>query len=206
MSKRLIVLGLVAAFAVPVVAQMPTTPPGKPDPKLVEAGTYKIDTNHTQISFGVDHLGFSPYYGTFSGANGKVVLDPANPAAATLDVTVPITSLQTTSTVLTGELKAADWFDAAKFPTASFKSTKVTPTGAATAKVDGNLTLHGVTRPVTIEVRFYGAGTSPMGKAFTVGFEARTEIKRSDYGIAKYIPLVSDQVGLMITAAIEKTG
>ena len=205
MRKRLIAAGFLAALAVPVLAQMPMTAPGRPDPKLVQAGTYKIETNHTQVSFGVDHMGFNPFYGTFSQVTGTVKLDPANPAAATLEVSIPIASVQTTSDKLTEELRSADWFDAAKFPTATFKSTKVTPNGPAGATIDGDLTLHGVTRQATIEVHFYGAGTNPMSKALTVGFEARTEIKRSDFGVSKYVPLVSDDVGLLITAAIEKT-
>ena len=206
MRNRLIAVGLLAAVALPVIAQMPMTPPGKPDPKLVQAGTYKIETSHTQVSFGVDHMGFSPFYGTFSGATGRVVLDPANLAAASLEVSIPIASVQTTSAKLTEELNSADWFDSARFPTATFKSTKVTSTSPTTANIDGTLTLHGVTRPATIEVRFYGAGANPMSKALTVGFEARTEIKRSDFGITKYVPLVSDGVGLLITAAIERAG
>lgn len=205
MRSRPIVFGLVAALAVPVIAQMPTAPPGKPDVALVTAGTYKVETNHTQVSFGVDHLGFNPFYGTLSGATGTLALDPAKLAATSLQVSVPIASIQTTSAKLTEELNSADWFDAAKFPTATFKSTSVTPTGPISANIQGNLTLHGVTRPVTIEARFYGAGPNPMSKATTVGFEGRAEIKRSEFGVKNGIPLVSDGVGLLITAAFEKT-
>lgn len=207
MRNRLIAFGLVAALAVPVIAQkMPMTPPGKPDVKLVIAGSYKIDAGHTQVIFQVDHLGFNPYYGTFSDASGTLKLDPAKPTAAVLEISLPIASVQTTSTKLTEELKAAQFFDAAKFPTAIFKSTKVEPTGPTSANILGNLTLHGVTRPVTIEGRFVGAGPNPMSRATTIGFEGRTKIKRSDFGVTYGIPLVSDEVSLLITAAFEKAG
>ncbi len=205
MRKALIALSLVAAVAAPVIAQnMPSAPPGRPDPALVTAGSYAVETNHTQVSFGVDHLGLTPYYGSFSQVTGTLVLDPAKLSAATLTVSIPIASVQTTSAKLTDELKSPDWFDAAKFPTATFTSTKVTSTSPTTATVDGNLTLHGVTRPITLEAHFYGAGPNPMSKAPTIGFEARTKIRRADFGVSMAIPLVSDEVGLMIVAAFEK--
>ena len=215
MRKALIALSVAAALAVPVIAQnLPSAAP-RPDPKLVQAGTYAVETHHTQISFAVDHLGISPYYGSFSDATGTLVIDPAKISAATLTVSVPIASVQTTSAKLTEELKAADWFDAAKFPTATFTSTKVTSTSPTTATIAGNLTLHGVTRPVTLEARieervpghearFYGAGANPMSKALGVGFEARTNIRRTDFGVSKGVPFVSDEVGLLIAAAFEK--
>ena len=205
MHKALIALSVAAAVAVPVIAQnMPSAAPGRPDPALVQAGAYAVETHHTQVSFGVDHLGISPYYGSFSDVTGTLVLDPAKISAATLTVTVPIASVQTTSAKLTEELKSADWFDAAKFPTATFTSTKVTSTSPTTATIDGNFTLHGVTRPITLEARFYGAGANPMSKAPNVGFEARAKIRRTDFGVSKGVPFVSDEVGLLIAAAFEK--
>ena len=205
MRQALIALSIAAAVAVPVIAQtLPSPAPARADSALVKAGTYAVETHHTQVSFGVDHLGISPYYGSFSDVTGTLVLDPAKISAATLTVSVPIASVQTTSAKLTEELKSADWFDAAKFPTATFTSTKVTSTSPTTATIDGNLTLHGVTRPVTLEARFYGAGVNPMSKALGVGFEARTKIRRTDFGVKAGIPFVSDEVGLLIAAAFEK--
>ncbi len=205
MRKALIALSLVAVAAVPVIAQKsPPSAPGRPDPKLVQAGTYAVETHHTQVSFGVDHLGLSPYYGSFSEVTGTLVLDPAKIAATTLTVTIPIASVQTTSAKLTEELKAPDWFDAAKFPMATFTSTKVVSTSPTTANIEGKLTLHGVTRPVTLEARFYGAGANPMSKTQTIGFEARAKIRRTDFGVSQAVPFVSDEVGLLIAAAFEK--
>ena len=174
------------------------------DASSVQAGTYSVEPGHTRVLFAVNHMGFSTWYGDFTGAKGTLVLDPKAPAQSKLAVTLPTASISTTNAVLDGELKAADWFDAAKYPTITFTSTKVTPTGADTAKVTGDLTLHGVTRPVTLDVKFHGAGPHPMTKAYTVGFDAHGSLKRSDFGVSKYIPVVGDEVEITISAPFEK--
>jgi polyisoprenoid-binding protein YceI len=192
-----------ATAAVPVIAQMPTTPPGAPDPARVKAGTYAVDSHHTQILFQVNHLGFNSYYGIFGGGTGSLTLDPAKPATASVSIEIPINLMVTTSNELNTHLKTPDFFDAAKFPTATFKSTSVAVDGAK-AKITGNLTLKGVTKPVVLDAWFTGAGLGPMNKAETVGFEATTTVKRSDFGISYGVPLVSDEVPLKITVAFEK--
>ena len=96
------------------------------------------------------------------------------------------------------------WFDAEKFPTMRFVSTKVVKTGERTADVTGNLTLHGVTRPVTLKATFKAAAVNPMNKIYTIGFNAKGVIKRTDFGVSKYAPLVSDETTIAITAAFEK--
>jgi polyisoprenoid-binding protein YceI len=192
-----------ALAATPVLAQMPV--PGKPDPQAVQAGAYKVEPNHTQVRFGVLHMGFNPYYGTFSNASGSLTLDPAHPGATRLSVSVPVASVATTSATLDGELKGADWLDAGKFPTMTFVSTNVAASGTA-ATISGTLTLHGVSKPVTLQASFVGAGKNPMGGAQTVGFTAKGIINRSDFGVTKYVPLVSDAVTIEITAAFERTG
>lgn len=184
-------------------AQMPTTPPGAPDPARVVAGTYKVETNHTQVLFGVDHLGFNPYYGHFSGVTGTLTIDPAKPAAARIDVTIPIASVKTTSAKLDEELVSPQFFDAAKFPAMTFKSTSVEVQGTR-ARISGDLTLHGVTKPVVLEAMFHGAGKSMMGKGQALGFEGRTKIKRSDFGVTYGVPIVSDEVTVIITIAFEQ--
>ena len=194
-----------ALFGAPVVAQM--TPPdmlhGSGTVADIKAGTYAIEPHHTQVTFSVSHFGISPFAGTFSGASGTMTVDPAKPAATRLDVTIPVASVQTTSDVLTGELKGADWLDAAKFPTATFKSTKVTPLGADSVSVDGRLTLHGVTKPVTFRAKLFGAATNPMSKKASIGFLGRMVIHRADFGVTKYVPVVSDETVLVINAAFE---
>ena len=169
-----------------------------------KAGTYMVEPGHTQVAFAVSHMGISPYAGWFSGASGSLVIDPAKPDQARLTVTLPIASVMTTSEKLTEELKASDWFDAAKFPTATFTSTSVRPNGHGGAAIAGNLTLHGVTRPVTIYASLFGTATNQMSHAPSLGFVGRATILRSEFGVSKYVPLVSDEVELIFNAAFER--
>jgi polyisoprenoid-binding protein YceI len=198
----LIALGI----AVPAIAQTTAAPsvPGAPDSQRVAAGSYKLDPNHSQVMFAIDHMGFSIFRGLFTQASGTLSLDPANLTTAQVSISIPIASVQTSNEKLNGELVSSDWFDAAKFPNATFTSTRVTIGPDNTALVDGNLTLHGVTKPERMQVRFHGAGTNPLDKAQTVGFDARLAIKRSEFGVSKYVPLVSDRVELTIVGAFEK--
>ena len=110
----------------------------------------------------------------------------------------------TTDPKLDEKLKSDAFFDTAKFPTATFKSTTIEMTGADTGKLAGDLTLHGVTKPVTLDVAFNGAGTPPMTKLYIVGFDAVGKLKRSDFGITNYIPLVGDEVELVISAEFDR--
>ncbi len=177
-----------------------------PNPATVQAGTYKVEPYHTQIGFTLLHLGFSHFSGAFSGASGTLAIDPAHPASAKLDVSVPVQSVSTQVSKLDEELKGDQWFDSAQFPTATFTSTRVTPTGKGSATIAGNLTLHGVTRPVTLIAHFVGGGVNPLDKAYTIGFDATGTIKRSDFGVKTYVPLVGDDVTLTIAGAFEKQG
>ena len=205
MTRSIVTACLLAAAAVaaPTIAQMPKEVPGKADPSRVTAGTYKADSAHTQILFSVNHLGFNVYHGIFGDASGTLTLDPANPSAAKVDIEIPMSGIATTSAKLTEHLKGADFFDAAKFPTGKFQSTSVQASGTD-ATITGNLTLKGVTKPVTLKTKFTGAGKGPMNQQETVAFEASTTIKRSDFGISYGIPFVPDEVPLQITIAFEK--
>lgn len=206
-KRPLIALALAAASAA-AIAQMPTEKPGTADPARVSGGTYTVDPNHTLVGWRVDHLGFSDYFGLFGDVTGTLVLDPANPAAAKVDVTIPINPL-TASKGLNEHLvrpgkdgKAPDFFGPNQKP-ARFVSTSVTPNAdGRTAYILGNLTLNGITAPVAIQATFNGAG-SMMGSE-TVGFEGRAMIRRSVFGINGALPLVGDEVELEITAAFEK--
>ena len=200
-----------AALAVPSAAQQGMQKPGARNPAAITGGTYKADPGHTLVRWQVDHLGFSPYFGIFGDVTGTLTLDPKNPAAAKVDATIPVSKVTTASAGLTEHLLRAgnaggkpDFFGASPAD-ARFVSTKVTPRGQE-ATIDGNLTLNGVTKPVTLKARFYGAGKMPaqMGGKENVGFEAETTIRRSDFGISMGIPLVSDEVKLDIAAAFEK--
>ena len=196
---------LLVATAAPVTAQAPAGPPGRADISRITAGTYKVDSNHTQVTWTVDHLGVSPLSGMFGGITGTLQLDPARPAASRLEIEIPLSGLTTTSEGFSRHLRTPDMFDAAKFPTARFVSTAVRPQGTR-AVIAGNLTLHGVTRPVTLNAVFVGAGPNPMSKAANVGFTATGTLKRSDFGLGYGVPAVGDEVKLQITGAFEKQG
>ena len=171
------------------------------DPKAVKAGTYKVEPYHTQIGFSISHFGFTDFSGFFSGASGALVLDPAKVKISKLDVTVPVQSVLTTVSILDTELKGPKWFDGTKYPTATFVSTKIIKTGSSTATIVGDLTLHGVTKSVTLKAHLVGSGVNPLDKSVTVGFDATGDIKRSDFGITQYLPLLGDDVALKIDAA-----
>jgi polyisoprenoid-binding protein YceI len=166
-------------------------------------GSYKVESYHTQVGFSISHFGFTNYSGLFSGATGTLQLDPARLGTSKLDISIPVESITTTVAKLNDELKGDKWFDTAKFPQATFVSTRVVPT-ADGANVTGNLTLHGITKPVVLHVRFIGAGVNPLDKAYTVGFEATGTIKRSDFGVTTYLPAVGDEVQLKIAGAFEQ--
>jgi len=185
--------------AAPIVAQEADT-----NAAAVQAGNYALDSAHTLVRFTVDHFGISEFFGTLPGASGTLSLDPKNLASAKLDVSVPVASVSTTNKTLDEELVGAEWFDAAQYPTMRFVSTKVVKTGASTADVTGNLTLHGVTKPVTLKASFKAANVNPMKKVYTLGFNAVGTIKRTEFGVTKYAPLVSDETQIAITAAFEK--
>lgn len=199
------------ALTLPLEAQAPQLP-GSKNTAAITGGTYQADAGHTLVGWRVDHFGFTPYFGLFGDITGTLVLDPKNPAAAKVDVTIPIAKVTTASAGLTahllkpaGENGKADFFGAAPAP-ARFVSTAVHVHGADSAHITGDLTLNGVTRPVTLDAKFYGAGKAPamMGGKENVGFTAKAKIKRSDFGIGYAIPLVSDEVELDIVAAFQK--
>ena len=192
-----------ALLAAPLAAQAQLA---SHDAAKIEAGSYAVEPYHTRILFSVSHMGFTTYFGDFTGASGTLTLNPKSAAASALDVSVPVDSVSTTNAKLDGELKSPDWFDAAKYPTITFKSTKVTRAGANMAKVNGDLTMHGVTKPVVLTVTFGGAGTNPLDKKYTAGFEATGRVKRSDFGVTKYVPLIGDMVDITISGAFETPG
>jgi polyisoprenoid-binding protein YceI len=214
--KHLSLIGAAAALAltVPLAAQKGPETLGMRDASRVTAGNYTVDHEHTLVRWRVDHLGITPYFGLFGQIKGTLTLDPKNPAAAKVDVTIPVAQVTTASAGLTAHLLRApaqaggkpDFFGPSPAP-ARFVSTAVALNAAAgTAKITGNLTLNGVTKPVTLDASFYGAGTAPpeMGGVEMVGFEATSKIKRSDFGIDMGIPMVSDEVDLEIVAAFTK--
>jgi polyisoprenoid-binding protein YceI len=168
-------------------------------PAEVQAGAYALDSDHGKITWSVSHLGFSTYKGQFVNVDADLTLDPANPSAATLTATIPLTEVDSNSDGLDAHLQTADFFDTANHPVATYVSRSVTvdPTAPDRATVVGDLTLRGVTRPVTMTVRFNQAGPS-MGGAYRAGFDGEATIKRSDFGINYALPVLGDEVSLHI--------
>ena len=191
---------LLAAVAAPVLAQGGL--PGTPNAAAIPAGTYQLDPNHSQVGWTVNHMGFSMLSGLFGASAGSITIDPARPAATKVDVTFPIDQLSVTSTGFATHLKSKDFFDVAAHPTARFVSTRVVPTGNR-ATVTGNLTIKGITKPVTLQASFVGAGANPMNKKLNFGFRGTGQIKRRDFGLGMAAPVVSDQVDLTINAAFQ---
>ncbi|MEO9130423.1 MAG: YceI family protein [Sphingomonas sp.] len=198
---RLVLAAVLALAAAPILAQQaPSGPPGAPDASRVVAGTYKIDANHSQVLFSYLHMGFTEYTGQFTQPTGSLVLDPKNAANDKVEVTFPIDKISTGVPALDTHLKTPDFFDAAKYPEAKFTSTSVTVHGT-TATIVGNLTIKDVTKPITLEARFIGAGNAAMGaKKLNVGFAATATINRSDFHLGFAVPMVADKVDLVINA------
>lgn len=194
------VAAAVSTIALPsmLVAQAPIAP------KAVQAGTYKVESNHTFARFTVNHFGFNDFFGVISGASGTMSLNPKSLATTKLDISLPVSAISTTNSTLDGELKSADWLDAAQYPTIRFVADKVVQTGPRSARISGTITMHGVSKPLTLDATLGGAGVNPMDKAYTVGFSATGKLNRSDFGVTKYVPAVSDEVRLDITVAFEK--
>lgn len=215
MSKRLYTaLACAAALTatLPLAAQPAMKAPGSKNAALVTAGTWKVDPNHTLVVWKLDHLGFTPYTGIFGDVTGTLELDPKRLSAAKVDVTIPVAKVTTASAGLTTHLLKpagangkADFFGADPAP-AHFVSTRVVVLGKDRARITGDLTLNGITRPVTLETAFYGAGKMPaaMGGKENVGFTARATINRSDFGIGFFVPMVGDAVTLDIAAGFTK--
>ena len=176
-------------------------------PAEVQAGAYKLDPSHGKITWSVDHLGFSKYYGQFVNVSAELTLDPANPTASTLTATIPLTDVAPNDDGLKRHLQTADFFDTANHPVATFRSVHIMidPTEPNEATVHGELTLRGVTKPVTMEVEFNQAGPS-MGGAYRVGFDGEATIKRSDFGVNYALPAVGDEVKLHIEGEFLKQG
>ena len=202
-SIKTILLAAAALAAVPAVIHAQGAP-ANPSPAAVQAGTYGVEPDHTRVNFTVSHMGFTDWYGDFTGATGSLTIDPKAPAKAQVDISIPTASVLTVNAKLNEELRGDQWFDAAKYPTIRFVSTKVTPTGLRTALITGNLTFHGVTKPVTLRASYNAGGVNPLSKAVTIGFNATAQIKRSEFGVKTYVPLIGDDVVLRISAAFER--
>ena len=172
------------------------------------SGTYVIDPNHTTVIAQWSHFGFSNPVANFGQAEGRIVYDADNVAASSVEVTLPLAGLNSFVPDFDAHLRSADFFDAAKFPNITFKSTAVEAAGANRLKVTGDLTVKDITRPVALDVTINRFAEQPMSKRAAAGFDATTTLKRSDFGVGAFAPNVSDEVQLRITteAVVAKPG
>lgn len=170
------------------------------NPVQVKSGSYVLDSAHGKITWSVDHMGFSTYVGQFTDVTANLDLNVRNPGASKLDASVKTDSVGTFHDGLDKHLKTADFLDTAKFPTAQFKATGIRLVDRDSAKISGNLTLHGVTKPIVIDADFNQAGINPVDKQYSLGFDGEAKIKRSDFGINYGLPLLGDEVTLHLEA------
>lgn len=161
--------------------------------------TYTIDPTHTDVIASWTHLGFSNPIAHFGQVDGAITYDPQDVAASKVEVTIPLAGMNSHVPAFDKHLRSADLFDAEKFPTITFRSTKVEAAGEGRLRVTGELTVKGVTRPSVLDVTLNKIGEHPMNKRQTIGFDATTTLKRSEFGIAYAVPAVSDEVRIRIT-------
>ena len=170
-------------------------------PASAQVQKFDIDNNHTQVSFTYDHFGFSNPTSRLETIKGSIELNQQDWSKSSVAVTMPLSGLHSGVEKLDADLKSARFFDAEKNPDIMFKSTKVEKTGANALKVTGDLTVHGVTKPVTLAVKVNKIGENKMMQTQTAGFDADTTIKRSEWGVSGYVPAVSDEVHIHLTVS-----
>ncbi|RKG55268.1 polyisoprenoid-binding protein [Acinetobacter cumulans] len=163
---------------------------------------YQIDPTHTATVFNWNHFGFSTPSANFSDIQGTINVDNAKPANSSVDVTIPLSSLNTNVKALDEHLKTADFFNAEKYPNITFKSTKVQALGKNKYKITGNLTVKDVTKPVVLDAVLNKQGVHPMTKAESIGFNATTSFNRSAFGVGAYVPNVGDKITVNITTEV----
>ncbi len=168
-------------------------------PAFAAAEKYNIDVNHTAVTFSWNHFGFSHPVARLNKISGEFMFDKDDLSKSSIKVTLPLDGLDTGVEKLDADLKAEGFFDAAKYPDITFASTKVEKTGADTLKVTGNLSVHGVTKPVVLKVEVNKIGENPMMRVASAGFDADTVIERSEFGVGRLVPMVSDAIHVHIT-------
>jgi polyisoprenoid-binding protein YceI len=192
------------------------TPDLKTDVQAVKGGKYSLDKDHASLNFKLNHLGFSTYVGRFNSMEASLDFDPENIEKSSLDVSVDMASIDVNNTAFAEQLRASDWLDTAQFPKATFKTTRYVASTAVAATADaasakntfvfeGDLTFHGVTKPITLNATFHGGGRNMLTRKNTLGFSANTTFKRSDFGVGKFTSMgIGDDVTLDINVEFQE--
>lgn len=160
---------------------------------------YQIDPTHTATVFSWNHLGFSTPSANFTDIQGTINVDNEKPANSSVNVTIPVSSINSNVPALDKEFQQEGWFDAAKYPNITFKSTKLETKDKKHFKITGDLTVKGITKPVVLDAVLNKRGIHPMSKLDTVGFNATTSFNRSAFGIGNLVPNVGDKITVNIT-------
>ena len=160
---------------------------------------YVLDPSHSQILFSYNHLGYSTTYGMFSGFDGEILFDKEDPASSAVSVSMPVKSMITGWEERSGHFMSEDFFGAKDGDMVTFSSTGIEVTGDTSAKITGDLTMNGVTKPVVLDAVLNQMGEHPMAKKDWAGFSATTSVLRSDFGLGMFAPYVSDEVQLNIS-------
>ena len=166
--------------------------------RVTAADSYSLDMSHTSIIFGISHFNYSYTYGRFNKAQGSFNWDNANPAASQFVLAIDTASIDTNDAKRDDHLRNADFFNANQFPQIVFQSTTIKPTGDNKFDITGNLTMHGVTKQVTLPVTKLGEGKGPYGK-YRSGFFCQTTLNRSDFGMSNMLPNIGNQVAITIS-------
>lgn len=185
MQFKTLSLGLAAAIASSVTLAAPVD--------------YKIDPTHTATVFSWNHFGFSTPSANFTDIQGTIKVDNTKPANSSVEVTIPLSSVNTNVVALDKEFQEEAWFNAVKYPNITFKSTKVETKDKKHFKITGDLTVKGVTKPVVLDAVLNKQGEHPMAKVPAIGFNATTSFNRSAFGIGNYVPNVGDKITVNIT-------
>jgi polyisoprenoid-binding protein YceI len=162
--------------------------------------SYELNKDHTDITFQISHAGFTMKHGSFAEMSGTLNLDAEHLDVSSADITVAMNSIKTNHEKRDNDLQSPKFLDSVQYPTMHFASTKVFQTGTNKLDVVGNLTLHGVTKPLTLHATVNRIGPTPFGNAQTAGFSASGTLKRSDFGITGMIPMLGDEIAIAIDA------
>ncbi|WP_085902191.1 YceI family protein [Kiloniella majae] len=163
-------------------------------------GAYQLDPDHASLIFSLNHLGFSDYYGRFNTIEASLDFDPQTPETTKLFAKVDVTSLDVNNEDFEAELSGRSWFDSKNHPFAYLESTKIIPVSDTEVEMKGNLTLKGITAPISMTIKFNGGAVNFLTGKYTLGFFATGTIKRSDYNISDLVPAIGDEVTLQISA------
>jgi len=195
---------LLAAVLLSACASL-VTPDVSSETAALKSGGYKLDPNHASFIFKINHLGFSSFVGRFERFDASLDFDEADPAKARVEAVIDTTSLDVANDDFAKTLTGPKWFDAAKFPQAVFRSTSIETTGDNTGTMTGDLTLHGVTRPISLDVTFNGGANDILRHGYVVGFSAVGTINRDEFGVDRFDGVISDEVKIEIEAEFEKS-